>query len=341
VGTTAAPNAQVATGAVQEHDVSKVLVTSARIAFDEARVAHIWSPVTGRVTKIMASLGDKVKKGQPLAIITTPDLGNAMSDLNKARANAVQTKKELQRQKELFAAHAGAGRDLEAAQANYDQAVAEQDRAEQKARLLTAKGVSGSVTQSFTLTSPIDGEVVARQINPGVEVQGQYTGGANVELFTIGKLDAVWALADVYEQDVGRVSLGATIHFKLVAYPDKVFDGKVDWISGTLDPATRTATVRAVMPNPNRLLKPQMYATAAIETDGHKALAVPREAILHLGDKTMVIAMLGGGHCQRRPVIVDEDETGDWVPVLHGLDAGDSVVTAGALLMSADDKCGD
>jgi cobalt-zinc-cadmium efflux system membrane fusion protein len=333
IGAPLGANAQVATGAVEQHDVARTIVSSARIAFDESRVAHVWSPVTGRVTRILVDLGQQVKKGQPLAVITTPDLGNALADLEKARVQVAQAGKELQRQKELFAAHAGSQRDLENAQAAYDQAVAERSRAEQKARLLTARA-GGSVSQTFTLAAPIDGEVIARQINPGVEVQGQYSGGASVELFTIGKLDRVWALADVYEQDIARVKLGAPVQFKLVAYPDQVFTGKVDWISGTLDAGTRTATIRCVMANPDRLLKPQMYATAQIETDGHKALAIPRSSLLHMGEKTLVVSV-NNGHYERRPVIVDEDETGDWVPVLHGLEAGENVVTSGALLLSS------
>jgi len=329
-------NAQVAVGIVGEHDVGKTIVSSARVAFDEQKVAHIFSPVTGRVTQIKAQLGEHVHKGQTLATILSPDLGNALSDMNKAKPDVIAAEHELKRQQELFAAHAGSHRDLENAQDNYDRMVAELQRAEQKAKLLMATaGSSGAVSQTFALQSPIDGEVVARSINPGVEVQGQYSGGATVELFTIGKLDDVWIIADVYEQDIARVKIGAPVLFKLVAYPGQVFKGEVDWVSGTLDPATRTGKVRCVLSNMKGQLKPEMYATAEIQTDGHKAIAIPRSSLLHLGDKTLVMAVDSSKkNYERRPVIVDEDETGEWVPVLHGLEPGENVVTEGALILS-------
>ena len=91
-----------------------------------------------------------------------------------------------------------------------------------------------------------------RNINPGIEVQGQYSGGATQELFTIGEIDKVWVLADLYEMDLARVQVGAPAAVTVVAYPDKVFEGKVDWVSGMLDPTTRTAKVRCTFDNPDR-----------------------------------------------------------------------------------------
>ncbi len=328
-------NAQITVASVEDQVVGKAIESSARIVFDENHVAHVFSPVTGRVTDIVAQLGDHVKKGQTLAVITSPDMGNAVSDVYKAKPAVIQTEKELKRQQELYAAQAGPLRDLEAAQANHDQAVAEVQRAQEKLRLLERQYHTDHVTQSFPLQSPIDGEVVARAINPGLDVQGQYSGGASQELYTIGSQADLWVLADVYEQDLPRVKIGAPVRVATIAYPDRTFAGKVDWISGTLDPVLRTATVRCTLENPGGLLKAQMYATVAIQTDGQKALAIPRNAVLHFGDKQMVIAVdPAANRYVREPVIVDEDQVGEWVPVLHGLQRGDRIVTNGALLVS-------
>ena len=328
-------NAQITISKVEPEAVGKAVISSARIVFDENRVSHIFSPVTGRVTQIVAQLGQHVHAGDALAILTSPDLGSAASDVSKARPAVIQTEKELQRQRELYQAHAGPLRDLESAQANYGQAVAELQRAEEKLQLLLKRLHTDKVTQTFTLVSPIDGEVIARQINPGIDVQGMYSGGATQELYTIGRQDALWVLADVYEQDLGRIKVGAAVEVTTVAYPDKVFKGQVDWISGALDPAMRTATVRCTLENPEALLKSQMYATVSIATEGTKTLAIPRAAVLHFGDKQMVIGVdANADRYERRPVIVDENLLGDWVPVLHGLQAGDLVVTNGALLLS-------
>ncbi len=262
-------------------------------------------------------------------------MGNAVSDVYKAKPAVIQTEKELKRQKELYAAQAGPLRDLEGAQASYDQAVAELQRAQEKLRLLERWFHTDHVSQSFPLQSPIDGEIVARAINPGLDVQGQYSGGATQELYTVGEQGALWVLADVYEQDLSRVKVGTPVEVTTVAYPDKVFRGKVDWVSGALDPVMRTATVRCTLENPGGLLKSQMYATVAIETEGKKTLAVPRSAVLHFGDKQMVIGVDAvANRYVREPVILDEDQVGDWVPVLHGLDRGEKIVTNGAILLS-------
>ena len=251
--------------------VGNQIVTSGKVAFDDLRVAHVFSPVTGRVSRILADPGARVKKGSPLVAIQSPDVGNAFADLDKGQADLIAAQHDFQRQKELYNAHAGSQKDFEAAQDTYGKAKAEMERARQKARLFRGGGAD-AVTQEFTLRAPIEGEVIARNINPGAEVLGQYSGGAAVELFTIGELDQVWVFADVFEMDLARVHQGASVSLKAIAYPDETFSGKVDWIAGTLDPTTRTARVRCSIPNPHRELKPEMYATVSIAMPGSSAL---------------------------------------------------------------------
>src|SRR5207253_9010213 len=129
-----------------------------------------------------------------------------------------------------------------------------------KAALLRTGGLGGD-SQTYTLIAPIDGEVIAGNVNPGIEVQGQYGGGVAVELFTVGELDRVWVFADLYEMDLARVNVGSKVVVKIVAYKDKTFPGKVDWVAGMLDSTSRTAKVRCTLDNPDKLLKPEMYAT--------------------------------------------------------------------------------
>jgi multidrug efflux pump subunit AcrA (membrane-fusion protein) len=164
-------------------------------------------------------------------------------------------------------------------------------------------------------------------------VQGLYGGGTPVELFTVGVIDRVWILSDVYENDVQRVKVGSKVKVTCVAYRDKSFDGQVEWVSGVLDPSTRTAKVRVTLSNAERLLKPEMYATAYISVSGRKAVVVPRTALLRLGDSDVVFVDLGKAadgreRFERTPVVVD-DVPGEWVAVTHGLDVGTKVVTSG------------
>jgi len=329
--------AGIAVGPARLEELDRVLAASGRIVFDDQRVTHVFSPVNGRVTRLVAQPGQRVRQGDPLAIIESPDLGSAAADHAKARAALAQMERELQRQKELFAAHAAAERDLEAAEANQRQAQAELERAAARARLLGGGRIPG-VTQDFVLRSPIAGEVIARAANPGVEVQGQYAGGTAVELYTVGEVDRVWALADVFEVDLARVAVGAPVAVEVVSSPGRRFRGRVEWISGTVDPASRTAKVRCAIDNADRALKPEMYATVALAAPGRQALAVPRGAVLRQGDQTVVFRLVGrapGGELRfaRWPVKVD-DEGGDaWVAVISGLRPGDQVVTAGGILL--------
>lgn len=322
---------------VEEHDFGDSVVTSGRVTFDDLRVGHAFSPVTGRVTEILAPLGAHVKKGDALAVIESPDVGSAFADVEKAQADVLNAGHELARQQELFAAHAGAQRELENAQGNASKAQAEFSRAQQKSRMFRV-GTASVANQSYTLRSPIDGEVVARTVSPGAEVQGQYSTGNAAELFTIGRLDRVWVLADLYEQDLGRVTVGARVRVTTVAYPEKEFVGRVDWVSNMLDPQTRTAKVRCSFDNREHLLKPEMYATVKLEAPPHRTVAIPRSALLRIGDQTVVFVVTaerdGGIEFDRRRIVVDDVAVDEWVPVRSGLQAGEKLVTSGAILLS-------
>lgn len=332
-----AEETKIASSVVDVHEVSTILLTSGKIAYDDLRVDHVFSPVTGRVTKIEAQLGEHVKKGQALAVVDSPDIGFASADIAKAEADLVAAEHDYKRQKELEAIKAVARRDLENAEDNYRKARAELDRSRAKGRLLNTGNVVG---QGYVLRAHIDGDVVARAINPGTEIAGQYAGtGPAVELFTVGDDSQVWVLADAFEVDLSRIKPGQQVKVTAVAYPGKTFEGTVDWVSGALDPATRTAKVRCTIPNPDHQLKPEMFATVAIAVPGKQKLAVPRAAIRHLGDQTVVFVPAGQAadgkqRYERRPVLVDEQEKGDFVPVSRGVEKGEQVVTVGAALLA-------
>jgi RND family efflux transporter MFP subunit len=194
------------------------------------------------------------------------------------------------------------------------------------------------VTGTYTLTSPIEGEVLMRNINPGIEVQGQYSGGTMQELFTIGELDRVWILGDVYEIDLARVRVGETAAVTVVAYPGKVFKGTVDWLSGSLDPVTRTAKVRCTFDNAEKLLRPMMYSTMAIAVDQRKAVAIPTSALMRMGEYKVVFLQIGEADgkvkYERVPVDIDERSATGWLEVKHGLEAGQKLVIKGGDVLS-------
>jgi cobalt-zinc-cadmium efflux system membrane fusion protein len=244
----------------------------------------------------------------------------------------------LKRKKDLYEQKAGPAADVEAANDTYRRAKAELERARQK-ELLLQRGSVDYVTQQFTLVAPVDGEILLRNINPGVEVQGMYSGGANVELFTIGEVDRVWVIGDLYEMDIARVRKGSPASVSVVAYPGKIFNGTVDWVSGALDPNTLTAKVRCTFDNPDRVLRPMMYATVQLSVEQQNALAIHRNSLLRLGEDRVVFVQVGeaDGHLRYKKVVVndvDETESGQWLVVKDSLKQGDNVVTSGAILLS-------
>jgi cobalt-zinc-cadmium efflux system membrane fusion protein len=331
-------DAQIGVSAVDLREVDDTILTSGTVTLDDLHAGHVFSPVTGRVVSILAQLGERVHKGQALAAIESPDVGSAVSDVHKAEADLIAAEHALKRQKTLYEQKAGPASDLEAAEDTYRKAKAEVERAREKQSLLSVGSVD-TVTQTYTLRSPIDGEVLLRNINPGIEVTGQYSSGAAQELFTIGDVDRVWVLGDVYEMDLARVHVGSPAAVTVVAQPGKTFTGTVDWVSGALDPTTRTARVRCTFDNPDKLLRPMMYATVQISVDRKQALAIPRDALLRLGQEKVVFVQTGdsGGSVQFRRVAVDVDEgqASAWLEVKHGLERGQKVVTSGAILLSA------
>lgn len=342
--------AKIELATVGEQVVDETLVTPGTITLDDLRSGHVFSPVTGRVVKVVAKLGERVKKGDTLAVIESPDIGSAVSDEHKAEAGLIAAEHELRRKRDLFAQKAAAEADVEAAEDAERNAKAELERARQK-RFLLRSGAVDAVSQTYSLSSPIDGEVLMRNINPGIEVQGMYSVGAGNnclpgiqtnaicgELYTIGELDRVWVLGDIYEVDLPRVHVGAKARVTTVAYPGLAIEGKVDWISGALDPNTRTAKVRCTFDNPEGKLRPMMYSTVEISVDQRKALAIPRSAIVKLGEYRVAFVQTGEAdgqvHFERVPIDVDEAVSTPFVAVKHGLDAGQRIVINGAPTLS-------
>jgi cobalt-zinc-cadmium efflux system membrane fusion protein len=314
------------------------LVTAGRVAFDEGRVAHVFSPVSGRITRVVGLLGQRVRAGDGLAVIESPDLASAWSDLLKARADALAAAHENERQRNLFEHGAGSERDFEAARDNAAKAEAELERTELRLKLLHGTP-EGGATQEFILRAPVAGEVVNRTATPGLEVQGMLA-SANVvqELFTVGELDPVWVWGDVYERDLGRVRPGQSVAITSVAYPGQTIAGSVDYVGQALDPQTHTAKVRCVVRNADRRLKPEMFVTLSVELERRDALALPRTAVVKAGERQTVFvadgrAPDGRSRFLQQPVELEGADDG-WVGVAAGLKPGDRVVVSGAILLS-------
>ena len=319
---------------VAYHDLPYAIHATGKIAFDDAHVAHVYSPVTGRVVRVVAKPGDRLKRGAPLLSVLSPDVGAAFSDVVKASADLQASEADFHREASLLAEDATSKRNYEAAEDAFRKAKAEHERARQRAQLLRSDTVD-AVSEEYTLRTFIDGEVIARNVNPGIEVVGQYSGGASVELFTIGDIENVWVNIDVQDRDMSALHVGDPVAVTVTAYPGRTFAGKLDYIASTVDPVLRTGRVRASLANQSELLKPEMFAAVSIGQAPSRRLAVPHDAVVAINEANYVYVETGkrpdGRRMFKRRSVVTEHESDGLVAITSGLHAGERVVTQGSV----------
>jgi len=307
-----------------------VAVLPAQLVVDEDHTARIASPVTGRVRTIDVEPGDRVHAGQALAHISSSDVAQAESDLLKAQAALSQASTGLDRARDLYRNKVIALKDLQQAESDAAQAYAEQERAAARVSLLGA--AVDVVRQEFVLRSPIDGDVVERNLNPGAEVRPD-----NAQtLFTISSLDTLWLTAGAYQRDLATAKKGDQLAFTTEASPGRRYLARVQYVSSALDPQTRTATIRAVLPNPDHTLRTQVFGEASLlAPDTARMPVVPVEALVTHGNQTVVYVEATPGRFVRRPVEVGADD-GRSAAITGGLHIGERVVCGGSLLLDAE-----
>ncbi len=299
-----------------------------RVALDEDHTARLYSPVQGRAVKINGKVGDRVKAGQILMQMDSPELGSAVADVRKAEADLGYKKHALERSRQLYAHGVIAQKELEAGLADLAQSEAEAVRA--RGRLNNLGGSRSG--ESYSVRSPISGVVVDRQVNPGMEIRPD----APNPLFIITDPNQLWAVIDLPERDLGKVHIGQAINLMVDAYPDETFTGKVTSIGTLLDPVTRRIPVRCSVDSKQGKLKPEMYARITPLSDSQrKVLRLPNSALITEGLYTFVFAETAPGKLQKRRVVLG-DQTREYAVIAQGLKAGERVVTSGAILINAE-----
>jgi len=269
-----------------------------------------------------------VKAKDVLAWLNSPDFAQARADARKAQADLAMKQKALSRTKELAGLGVLARKDLEGAEADLGQAQAELDRAQSVLKNLDP---TGNDTR-YALRAPIAGIVVDRTINPGQEVQ---PGAAN-PLFILTDPSKLWVNFELSEQDMAKVHNGQNIRIDVDAIADQHFAGRVIYVGAALDPATRRIAVRAQVEQPDPRLKPEMFARISpLEDDARKEIAVPDSALVSIGLHHYVFVEEAPGTLKRRAVRLGV--IGERVAyVTAGLQAGERVVTRGAVLLNAE-----
>ncbi len=307
---------------------------SGRLVWDDDVTVRIFAPFAGRVTQITADIGQSVHRQDTLAMIASPDYGQAQADDRKAASDLLQAEKTLKRLHELYDHGATAKKDLEVAEADFARALSEKSRT--AARLTLYGGVTETVDQLFPLKSPLDGVIVEKNINPGQEIRpDQMLANAPqlfAPLFVVTDPDQMWIQLDATEYDLPHLKTGQAIVVRSPAYPGQEFAGKIEVISDSLDPATRTVKARGRVDNRQHLLKAEMFITAEITATGAQGISLSSKAVFLKGEKHYLYLEDQPGKYTRQEVKVAPAEAGR-VRILDGLKSGQRVVADGCLLL--------
>jgi RND family efflux transporter MFP subunit len=295
--------------------------------------------VGGRITRVSAELGDRVRRGQTLAQIYSPQLAEAQTKYVSAKAMLDAHDRELQRTQKLVEIGAASRQELERIHAEHAAQAAEVQSARSQLQLLGVPapaidrlGSGANVNASTSVPAPIDGIVTDRTANAGLNVDQTTT------LFKVVDLATVWVVADLYERDFARVRVGADATITTNAYPGVALRGRVSYIDPQVSAETRTARIRVEVPNPRGELRLGLYADVAVTgVAGRSAPAIPRTAIQNVGDRTVVYVAnpKEPGKFTEREVRL-ADTSGEQVEVLSGLQQGDLIVTEGSFFVRAE-----
>jgi len=305
------------------------LVLNGRLTWNEDKTVRIYTPFAGRVSRILVQPGEKVQAGQTLAIIASPDFGQAQADARRAHGDYALAQQNLARVKDLHEHGVVAAKDLNATEADYARAESELQRTQARLKLY---GGGTQVDQTYALKSPLGGVVVEKNINPGQELRPDQMGAGVPALFVITDPAYLWALLDAAEKDLPQLKLGKLIKIRVPAFPNTAFEAKIATISDFLDPTTRTIKVRATLTNAQRTLKGEMFVTAAINGDASMVLQVSTRAVFFQGGRHFVFVDSGDGRFVRQEVKVGDSSDGN-MTILSGLQSGQKVVSEGALLL--------
>jgi membrane fusion protein, heavy metal efflux system len=313
---------------VASREVSPTLALPAMVEADPARTVKVVTPLTGRVVELKVSLGERVKQGQELAVIDSGDLAQAYSDIEKAQASVTLTKKAVERQASLVKVGGGAIKDREQAESDHTQALSELDRAQKRLRAMGIPEEQKEQSRLMSLTAPVSGSVIDLEVAPGA-----FLNDPTATALTIANLDTIWVTANVPEKDISFVFTGQTVNVKFPSYPDRVFAGKVLFVSDVIESDTRRNKVRVAFDNPDKLLKPNMFATASFVAPSKSQPVVPTSALLMTNETTSVFVEVEDWVFERRKIDVAYQE-GTEAAVKSGLQGGERIVVKGAVRLN-------
>jgi membrane fusion protein, heavy metal efflux system len=295
---------------------------------DPARTAAVLSPLSGRLIALKVALGDRVSRGQIVAVIDSPDLGQALNDNEKAADSFKLTAKNLERQEAQNKLGVASDRDLDQAKSDHAQAAAEYTRTQGRLKVLGGAPDAKSSLRELAVAAPVAGSVTALNV-----AAGNMINDPTQPLMTIADLSTVWVTALVAEKDVAAVAKNQEAQVTLSAYPDRVLRGTVLFVSDVIEPDSRRGKIRIAFANGDYALKPNMFATVVLSGAERSLVVLPSSALLMNNDRTSVFVATAPWTFERRNVEAELEE-GSSVAIRSGVTAGEQVLVKGGILLN-------
>jgi cobalt-zinc-cadmium efflux system membrane fusion protein len=310
--------------------------TTGTVDWDADHTTQAITQVSGPITRIAVDYGSHVRAGDPLLYVASPDITNAIATYKKARDQQELARKVLEREKELLAHGAAAVKDIESADADYNEATTDVQNSMQALKIFAitpqeldnAERQGVPINPELAVRAPIGGTVVQKLVMPGQLIQAGST-----TCFVLSDTSTVWVQGHIFDRDLPLVRVGDVVDITNSSLA-QTFHGRVSYVGAMVDPDTRTTPVRIVTRNPGDLLKKDMYLEAVIHTRTNKSvLSVPVSAVLHDSEnEPFVYVEAQPRQFARRSVALGAQQNG-YVEIRSGLKAGEKVVSEGSVFL--------
>ena len=295
-----------------------------KISADKNQYIDVYPLVGGNVMNVFVSLGDYVQKGQPLATIRSTEVAGFQRDLGDAKTNVVVAENALRIAKEMYAGKLSTEKEVLEAKSQLQKAHDELRRAQQVSEIYNVK--NGNI---YTINSPISGYIVQKSINKGMELRSDRSDN----VFDVANTTNVWAMVNVNESDISKISVGMKAQVSTIVNPGMVFPGTIDKIVKVIDPATNSMQARVVLDNANGQLIPESKATIKVlKTEDKTAISIPTKALIFDNNRYFVVLFHSQSDVKIQEVTVSS-QTDDQAFITNGISAGDKVVTNNQLLI--------
>lgn len=326
---------------VNKVDMAPFQEVPGRIEANERLVTRIGASVTGRVTEVLVEVGDRVRNGQALARVASPELTQAQMAYLRAHSNAGLAERAVERARQLFQADVIGSAELQRRESELSVARAELRAQGDQLRLL---GISAQALDELRERGALQPHAAVLATQSGVVIERKVSNGQVAQpgdpLFTLADLGNVWVVGALPEQTARSVQVGQRVDIEVPALGGRQLSGRIVYVGDTVSPETRTVPIRTQVDNAGRDLKPQMLATMRIRAEARQELVVPQEAVIRESDRDHVYLMVAENTFRYVPVELAVEQNG-LRPIIKGLKLGDPVVVQGAFHLHNERKRAD